>query len=86
MHIEGQVFASVIDLVFNCACFIYIGAWIPFDKYGATDLGLEPWRLAVLLLAILFIRRIPGVLSLYRFIPDVKGWREALFCGHFGEH
>lgn len=48
---------------------------------------MDHWGLAVLLLAIfLLIRRIPGVLSLYRFIPDVKGWREALFCGHFGEH
>lgn len=84
-HTEDEVFSSVIDLVLNCACFIYIGAWLPFDMFNSTDLGIVPWKLVVLFLAILVLRRIPGMLLLYKIIPDVKDLREALFCGHFGE-
>jgi len=32
----------------------------------------------------LVVRRIPPLLLLYRWIPDVDNWREALFAGHFG--
>lgn len=84
-HTEDEVFSSVIDLVLNCACFIYIGAWLPFGDFNAPDLGLVPWKLVVLFLAILILRRIPSLLLLYKFIPDVHDWREALFCGHFGK-
>ncbi|KAH8119373.1 Sodium/hydrogen exchanger [Phellopilus nigrolimitatus] len=42
-----------------------------FDKFQA----LEPWRLIVLFLAILVLRRIPSLLALYKFIPDVHNWR-----------
>ncbi|KAL5528414.1 hypothetical protein ACEPAF_7550 [Sanghuangporus sanghuang] len=79
-----QVFSSVIDLVLNCICFVYIGAWIPFESFNDTVLGIRPWRLIVLLTAILTLRRIPSILLLYKFVPDIRNWREALFCGHFG--
>ena len=85
LRTEGEVFSSVIDLVLNCACFIYIGAWLPFEAYNDKELGIEPWRLVVLLLVTLAIRRIPCILLLYKFIPDIRNWREALFCGHFGQ-
>ncbi|EJD00215.1 Sodium/hydrogen exchanger [Fomitiporia mediterranea MF3/22] len=81
---EDEVFSSVIDLVLNCACFIYIGAWLPFNAYNATELGITPWKLVVLFIAILALRRIPSILLLYKFVPDIHNWREALFCGHFG--
>ena len=84
-QIGDEVFSSVLDLVLNCACFIYIGAWLPFSDFNAPDLGLVPWKLVVLFLAILVLRRIPSLLLLYKFIPDIHDWREALFCGHFGK-
>jgi len=68
----------------NCACFIYIGAWLPFESYNNSTLGIAPWKLVVLFIAILFLRRIPSLLLMYKFIPDIRNWREALFCGHFG--
>lgn len=77
-------FSSVIDYVLNCGCFIYIGAWLPFDSYNSPELGITPWRLVVLMLAILVLRRIPPLLLLYRWIPEISSWKEALFCGHFG--
>ena len=82
--VEGEVFASVIDLVLNCACFIYIGAWLPFNSYNSPDIGIEPWRLVVLFFAILALRRIPSMMVLYKAVPEIRTWREALFCGHFG--
>ena len=68
----------------NIACFIYIGAWLPISSWVQPDLGIVPWRLIVLFFGILFLRRIPAILVIYPFVPDSHGWREALFCGHFG--
>ena len=84
VHTEGEVFASVIDLVLNCACFIYIGAWLPFENFHIPELGITPWRLATLCVAILFVRRIPAMFMLYKWIPEIRNWKEALFTGHFG--
>jgi hypothetical protein len=39
----------------------------------------------VLALAILLIRRLPVILALYKFIPDIKTFREAAFVGWFGK-
>ena len=81
---QKDEFSSVLDLVLNCACFIYIGAWLPFDKFDISELGISPWRLVLLVLVILALRRIPSILILYKWMPEVSNWREALFCGHFG--
>ena len=85
-HTEDEVFASVIDLLLNCTCFIYIGAWLPFKSFTIPDLNIDPWRLTILTGGILFLRRIPAILVLYRWIPEIASWREALFSGHFGAY
>ena len=84
VHTEDELFSSVIDLVLNCACFIYIGAWLPFSQFNSPDLGIVPWKLVVLFIGILLLRRIPSMIILYKWIPEVKTLKEALFCGHFG--
>ena len=82
---EDDTFARMVDFLLNCSCFVYIGAWLPFDAYGdKAGLGLVPWKLVVLFVIILTLRRIPSLLLLYKFVPDVHDWREALLCGHFG--
>ncbi|KAI8994079.1 Sodium/hydrogen exchanger family-domain-containing protein [Trametes punicea] len=83
-QIEDEVFSSVIDLVLNCGCFVYIGAWMPFNMFNATELGITPWRLAVLFVAVLLLRRFPPLLLLYKWVPEITSWKEALFSGHFG--
>ena len=49
VHTEGEVFASVIDFVLNCACFIYIGMWLPFENFHIPELchtlSQEPFTL-----------------------------------------
>lgn len=81
---EESNFSSVIDLLFNIATFIYVGAWIPFDKFDDPELTLEVWRLIVIAVLVLLLRRLPVMIALYRWIPDIKTLREAVFCGHFG--
>ena len=83
-HIEGELFSSVIDYILNCGCFIYIGAWMPFEAFNNPALGITPGRLIALLVCVLVLRRIPVLLGLYFFIPEISGWREAFFSGHFG--
>ncbi len=34
------MFSNVIDLLFNCAAFIYIGAIIPFDTFNDASIGV----------------------------------------------
>ena len=78
-----------IDGLFNVAAFIFVGAWMPFGKFyismnGNLGTGLQVWRLAVLAVLILLSRRLPIMMGLYGWIPDLKTWREAAFYGHFG--
>ena len=58
---------------------------MPFDDFNSPELGITPWRLVILFLVILVIRRIPALLILYHWVPEIDGWKEALFSGHFGE-
>jgi len=83
-QIEGESFNAVVGYILSCACFFYIGAWLPWDGFSMPELGITPWRLVVLCIGILFLRRIPAVLMLYKWIPEISNWKEALFCGHFG--
>ncbi|WVW84938.1 hypothetical protein I302_106974 [Kwoniella bestiolae CBS 10118] len=79
---DDAVFSNVIDLLFNCAAFIYIGAIIPFGEWNTPDLRV--WRLVALAILILLVRRLPVIIGLYKFIPDIKTFREAIFTGWFG--
>ncbi|ODQ65207.1 hypothetical protein NADFUDRAFT_42495 [Nadsonia fulvescens var. elongata DSM 6958] len=76
--------SNVIDLLLNMAFFVYFGAIVPWDQFNQPELGITPWRLVILAILILLVRRIPAVLAFKPLIPDIKTWREALFCGHFG--
>ncbi|KAF9445303.1 hypothetical protein P691DRAFT_805903, partial [Macrolepiota fuliginosa MF-IS2] len=83
-HTEDEAFASIIEYILNCGCFFYIGAWLPWNDFDMPDLGINPWRLVVLSIGILALRRIPAILALYKLVPEIASWKEALFCGHFG--
>lgn len=81
---EESHVSNVIDLLLNLAYFVYFGSIIPWQDYNNAEIGLVPWRLVVIAVLVVFFRRIPIMLLLKTFIPDVKTWREALFAGHFG--
>ncbi|PVH92598.1 hypothetical protein DM02DRAFT_543299 [Periconia macrospinosa] len=81
---EESHVSNVIDLLINLAFFVYFGTIIPWAQFNSEVIGLSPWRLVVLGILVLLFRRIPIMLAMKPFIPDIKTWREALFAGHFG--
>lgn len=81
---EESVFSSVIDLLFNIAAFVFVGAWMPFSSFSDQSLTLSVWRLIVIAILVLLLRRLPVMIAMYKWIPDIKTFREAIFSGHFG--
>ena len=77
---------DTLDLLLNSSMFVYFGAIIPWDLFSSNPKApnVTPGRLVALLFLIIFFRRLPIVLALKKWIPDIKTYREALFCGHFG--
>lgn len=77
---------AVLDLILNSSMFVYFGAIIPWDHFTPTEFTplITPGRLVGLLILILLFRRIPIVVAMKRFVPDIRTYREALFCGHVG--
>ena len=63
--IEDSNFSSTIDLLANCTIFIYVGATMPFSAWYDVELTLTPWRLVLLALAILVLRRLPAILAMW---------------------
>ncbi|CCH43101.1 Na(+)/H(+) antiporter [Wickerhamomyces ciferrii] len=81
---EGQQLSNSIDLLLNVGYFLYFGTIIPWEDFNNKEIGLHWWRLVLLGIAIIFLRRIPAALAAKPFVPDIKSWKEALFVGHFG--
>lgn len=79
-------FPLILDMVLNSSMFVLFGAFIPWSTFSPQEItpGLGPWELFLFLVLVLLFRRIPIVLALKRWIPDLRTYREALFCGHFG--
>ena len=77
---------NILDLLLNSSMFVYFGSIIPWSNFSPTVYtpNITPGKLLGLLILIILFRRIPIVLALKRFIPDIRTYREALFCGHFG--
>ena len=78
---------NVLDLLLNSSMFVYFGTIIPWDQFNRTiseNVSIKPGPLTGFLILVLLFRRIPFVLALKRFIPHIRTYREALFCGHFG--
>lgn len=77
---------SSIDLLLNSAMFIYFGTIIPWHKFQPSLIApsLTPGRLIAFAVLVLLFRRIPIMLASYRWIPDVRTIREAMFVGHIG--
>jgi NhaP-type Na+/H+ or K+/H+ antiporter len=79
-------FPTIIDLMLNSTMFVFFGSIIPWKIFLPSHItpNCGPWQLILFLILVLLFRRIPIVLAMKRFIPDVRTYREALFCGHFG--
>ncbi|KAK1753659.1 Cation/H+ exchanger [Echria macrotheca] len=77
---------SCVDVLLNFGGFMYIGTIIPWSDFNQPDTtGLTYGRLIGLGVLVLILRRIPAILAMYKFMPNVcKNYKEALFMGYFG--
>ncbi|QRW16577.1 Sodium/hydrogen exchanger family [Rhizoctonia solani] len=72
-------FSSTLEVFFNCACFVYIGAWLPFHALDLEDVAPICDHIDR--------QRIPALVALWWtgwLEPDINTLGEALFSGHFG--
>ena len=81
---QEHLFQNVIDSLLDVAIFIFIGTILPFPSFGDESIGLQAWRLVVLGVLILLLRRLPAVMVTWKIIPDLRTWQEAAFAGYFG--
>ena len=75
---------TIVDLLLNYSYFVFFGAIVPWEQFNNGAVGLNCWRLIILGIVMLALRRIPVVLAVKPIVPDIKSWREAIFLGHFG--
>lgn len=81
---EESHVSNVIDLLLNMSYFVYFGAIVPWEQFNNAAIGIHAWKLVILAILVLLFRRLPIVLAMKPFTPDIRTWREAFFCGHFG--
>jgi NhaP-type Na+/H+ or K+/H+ antiporter len=79
-------FPTITDLMLNSSMFVFFGDIIPWHTFVSRPVtpNCGTWQLLLFPVLVILFRRIPVVLALKRFIPDIRTYREALFCGHFG--
>ncbi|KAK8866002.1 hypothetical protein IAR55_001153 [Kwoniella newhampshirensis] len=82
LETEEHDFQDVIDQLLNSAIFLYIGAILPWSDFN--DFGITPWRLVILGILVMLIRRLPWIVLLSRWIPSLCTMYESLFAGFFG--
>lgn len=77
---------NILDLLLNSTFFVYLGTVIPWADFSNMphSPNVTVPKLFGLLVLILLFRRLPAVLALKRWIPDIHTWAEAFFAGHFG--
>ncbi|KAI9807499.1 MAG: hypothetical protein M1825_005439 [Sarcosagium campestre] len=72
-----------IDMLLNLSIFMWFGAVCPWSSFLHNDV-IPLYRLVPLGILVLLIRRLPFVLAVHRFIPEIEGLGQALFVGWMG--
>ncbi|KAI3093356.1 hypothetical protein CBS147333_10101 [Penicillium roqueforti] len=72
-----------IDMLLNVTIFLWYGAYLPWDHFGNNSV-ISIWRLVVLGILVLLLRRLPWVFCMHKWIPQIEEVRQAVFVGFFG--
>ncbi|KAI0471695.1 Na/H antiporter [Xylariaceae sp. FL0804] len=72
-----------VDMVLNVAIFVWLGAVCPWHLFADNSV-ISIGRLVGLGVSVLLLRRLPIVLAMHRFVPQIQERRQALFVGFFG--
>ncbi|KAH9268153.1 hypothetical protein BASA84_000347 [Batrachochytrium salamandrivorans] len=83
-QIEETHIQEVLDMLINMSFFILFGTLIPWSDYTSLVGTLSIWRMVVVAIWLLLLRRLPIIMLLRRWIPALKTKKEAFFCGWFG--
>ena len=76
-------FQPTIDMLLNVSVFMWFGAVCPWPSFRVNNV-IPIYRLIVLGILILLLRRIPIVYALHRHISQIEEKQQALFVGFFG--
>ncbi|KAJ1662021.1 hypothetical protein IW140_003076 [Coemansia sp. RSA 1813] len=80
---EDTGLQETLNGLLSMSFFIYFGTIIPWSSYTSENV-LDPWRIAVAIILVMFLRRLPMTMLSYKLIPAIRTWQEALFAGWFG--
>jgi NhaP-type Na+/H+ or K+/H+ antiporter len=86
-RVKNAHFQEIIDNLLNLTYFVFIGSFMPwsdFNNPGGEYPELAIWKLILFALWMLFVRRMPIVMLLYRFIPALNDRKEAFFAAVSG--
>ncbi|CAG9985045.1 unnamed protein product [Clonostachys byssicola] len=72
-----------IDMILNVAIFFWYGAFIPWSAFGDNSV-IPTWKLILLGILVLLLRRLPWVFAMHRMIPQIEEVKQAIFTGFFG--
>lgn len=72
-----------IDMLLNLSIFMWYGAICPWAKFAHNDI-IPLYRLIVLGILVLLVRRIPIIFAMYKAIPQIRTPKHAAFVGFFG--
>lgn len=72
-----------IDMLLNISIFIWYGAICPWVLFRVNNV-IPIWRLIILGILVLLLRRIPVVFAMHRFIHQIEHFQQAAFVGFFG--
>ncbi|KAI9188118.1 Na+/H+ antiporter [Blastocladiella emersonii ATCC 22665] len=78
---HGEAVNDTLDQLLTLAFLVFFGAVFPFAEIAKLYAG---WKLFLFCMAVLFLRRLPWTIMLFKFIPEIKSFDEAVFVGWFG--
>ncbi|KAF9071112.1 Cation/H+ exchanger [Rhodocollybia butyracea] len=76
---EKETFVSALGLCISVPGYLS-------KPLNMPSLGIVPWKLTVLFISTIFLRRIPPLMLLSYWVPEIGSWKKALFSGHFETH
>jgi NhaP-type Na+/H+ or K+/H+ antiporter len=77
-------FSEGIDAILDVSVFTTLGTVLPWSVWLNPDPPVSITRLVGFSIGILALRRIPAVMVVARWVPEIRTMKEALFVGWFG--
>jgi len=77
-------FSEGLDSILDVSVFTTLGTVLPWDVWFNPAPPVSIGRLVGFGFLVILLRRLPTVLLLQRWIPDIRTGKEAIFVGWFG--